>query len=115
MDLLNLTLYFLIFPELRRDQRRRNEQHRILILGCGEAGKSTFIKQMQIIHASGLGDNSARLDKKPLIAGNIVAAMGTLLREMSFVQENQLHDNEALSNAVQRLELLIHQATRGLA
>ncbi|MCP3852786.1 MAG: hypothetical protein GY694_21545, partial [Gammaproteobacteria bacterium] len=80
-----------------------SEEHRILILGCGEAGKSTFIKQMEIIHAAGLGDDSARLDKKPLIAGNIVSAMGTLIRCMSFVQENQLHDNDELSEAVGRL------------
>jgi len=41
--------------------------------------------------------------KKPLIAGNIVSAIGTLVREMSFVQENQLHDIEELSEAVGRL------------
>ena len=94
-------MYF--FSELKKDRARMSEEHRILILGCGEAGKSTFIKQMEIIHANGLGDDSARLEKKPLIAGNIVSAMGTLVREMSFVQENQLHDIEALSEAVGRL------------
>ena len=97
----NILIY--IFSELKKDRARMSEEHRILILGCGEAGKSTFIKQMEIIHAQGLGDNSARLDKKPLIAGNIVSAIGTLVREMSFVQENQLHDIEALSEAVGRL------------
>merc|ERR1740122_893518 len=50
--------------QLKKDRARMSEEHRILILGCGEAGKSTFIKQMEIIHAQGLGDNSARLDKK---------------------------------------------------
>ena len=97
----NTNMY--IFSELRKDKAKMSEEHRILILGCGEAGKSTFIKQMEIIHAQGLGDNSARLDKKTLIAGNIVSAMGTLVREMSFVQENQLHDSEELSEAVGRL------------
>ena len=58
---------------------------------------------MQIIQGSGLGDISTRMDKKPLIAGNIVSAMGTLIREMSSVQENQLHDIEELSKAVGRL------------
>ena len=69
---------------------------------------------MQIIQGSGLGDISTRMDKKPLIAGNIVSAMGTLIREMSSVQENQLHDIEELSEAVGRLSRMPnfpHEAT----
>ena len=100
-----------------KDKAKKSEEHHILILGCSEAGKSTFVKQMQIIHSSGLGSNSARLDKKELIAGNIMSAIGTLVREMSFVQENQLHDIEELSEAVGRLSRMayfshgIHEAT----
>ena len=91
------------FLELKKDAAKKNEEHHILILGCGDAGKSTFIKQMEIIHANGLGDYSAHMDKKQLIAGNIVSAMGTLVRQMSFVQENKLLDIEELSEAVERL------------
>ena len=91
-----------------KDKAKKSEEHHILVLGCSEAGKSTFIKQMQIIHSSGLGSNSARLDKKELIAGNIMSAIGTLVREMSFVQENQLHDIEELSEAVGRLFKMPH-------
>ena len=96
------------FLELMKDKAKKSEEHHILVLGCSEAGKSTFIKQMQIIHSSGLGSNSARLDKKELIAGNIMSAIGTLVREMSFVQENQLHDIEELSEAVGRLFKMPH-------
>ena len=86
-----------------KTKKKNKEGQRILLLGCGEVGKSTFIKQMHIIHGTGLGDVSNRMDKKPLIAGNIVSAMATLVREMSYVQENQLHDIEELSEAVGRL------------
>ena len=41
------------FAELKADEKRRQREHRILLLGCGEAGKSTFIKQMRIIHSDG--------------------------------------------------------------
>ena len=57
---------------------------------------------MQIIHASGLGDDEKRLKNKPLIASNIVSAIFTLIREMSFDQENQFHDNEKLADALGR-------------
>ena len=80
-----------------------SEEHNILILGCGEAGKSTFIKQMQIIHAEGLGDDKKRLEKKPLIAANIVSAIFTLIEysyEMSI--DPPLDENVELTNAIGR-------------
>jgi GTPase SAR1 family protein len=43
----------LSFLDLQSDRKRRQKEHRILLLGCGEAGKSTFIKQMRIIHSAG--------------------------------------------------------------
>ena len=57
-------------------------------------GNEGPIKQMQIIHSDGLGNEEKRKDKKPLIADNIMSAILTLISEMSFVQENQLHDND---------------------
>jgi len=89
--------------DLRKEREAREDEHRILILGCGEAGKSTFIKQMQIIHSDGLGNEDKRKDKKRLIADNIMQAILTLIQEMSFVQENQLHDNDELADAVARV------------
>ena len=87
---------------MRKERESKEDEHRILILGCGEAGKSTFIKQMQIIHSDGLGNEDKRKDKKPLIADNIMQAILTLINEMSFVQDNQLHDNDELADAVAR-------------
>jgi len=98
-----------IKKDLRKEKESRDDEHRILILGCGEAGKSTFIKQMQIIHSDGLGNEEKRKDKKPLIADNIMSAILTLISEMSFVQENQLHDNDELANAVARVGKLEDQ------
>lgn len=37
--------------QLREDKKKLNNTIKILLLGCGEAGKSTFIKQMQILHS----------------------------------------------------------------
>ena len=69
----------MICTELRGDVKRRQRQHRVLLLGCGEAGKSTFIKQMRIIHSGGFTDKE-RLELKADIAANIVSAIQTLLQ-----------------------------------
>ena len=61
---------------------------------------------MQIIHSDGLGDGEKRKDKMPQITKNIMEAIITLIKEMSFVQENQLHENDELSEAVGRIGLM---------
>ncbi len=52
-----------IEKDLRAEEKRRQREHRILLLGCGEAGKSTFIKQMRIIHSDGFSQEE-RMDFK---------------------------------------------------
>lgn len=53
----------------------------LLSSGTGESGKSTFIKQMRIIHGGGYS-NSDRLKFVVLIHRNIYTAMGQLLGAM---------------------------------
>ena len=51
---------------------------KILLLGSGESGKSTFIKQMRIIH--GKEFNKEELKQfKPVIYGNIIKGMKVLI------------------------------------
>uniref|UniRef100_A0A8C9L9H3 G protein subunit alpha q n=1 Tax=Pavo cristatus TaxID=9049 RepID=A0A8C9L9H3_PAVCR len=46
--------------QLRRDKRDARRELKLLLLGTGESGKSTFIKQMRIIHGSGYSDEDKR-------------------------------------------------------
>ena len=46
----NLRVSQKIDRQLKADQRKMQRQVKLLLLGAGESGKSTFLKQMKIIH-----------------------------------------------------------------
>lgn len=61
----------------------KNSRH--FLKGAGESGKSTFIKQMRIIHGAGYSDE----DKKgfvKLIFQNIFMAMQSMIRAMDMLK-----------------------------
>lgn len=41
---------------LLEDVKRTKDIHQLLLLGTGESGKTTIIKQMKIIHINGFSD-----------------------------------------------------------
>ena len=55
--------------------------HWFVLLGTGESGKSTFIKQMRIIHGSGYSDEDRKGFTK-LVYQNIFTAMQAMIRAM---------------------------------
>ncbi|KAF5404831.1 hypothetical protein PHET_01490 [Paragonimus heterotremus] len=42
-----------IEKKLSKDKKRFKTTHRLLLLGAGESGKSTIVKQMRILHIDG--------------------------------------------------------------
>lgn len=56
-----------------------------LFAGTGESGKSTFIKQMRIIHGSGYSDEDKRGFIK-LVYQNIFMAMQSMIRAMDLLK-----------------------------
>jgi energy-coupling factor transporter ATP-binding protein EcfA2 len=42
-----------IEEELVKDRRKYKATQRLLLLGAGESGKSTIVKQMRILHVNG--------------------------------------------------------------
>jgi hypothetical protein len=53
--------------------------------GAGESGKSTFIKQMRIIHGSGFSENERR-DFVQVVYHNLCVAMQTMIKAMEKLQ-----------------------------
>lgn len=70
-----------IEKQLRKDKRDARRELKLLLLGTGESGKSTFIKQMRIIHGSGYSEDDKRGFIK-LVYQNIFMAMNSMIRAM---------------------------------
>ncbi|XP_035670448.1 guanine nucleotide-binding protein G(q) subunit alpha [Branchiostoma floridae] len=70
-----------IEKQLRKDKRDARRELKLLLLGTGESGKSTFIKQMRIIHGAGYSDEDRRGYTK-LVYQNIFMAMHSMIRAM---------------------------------
>ncbi|KAG7316954.1 hypothetical protein KOW79_019252 [Hemibagrus wyckioides] len=63
---------------LARERRSVRRLVKILLLGAGESGKSTFLKQMRIIHGQEF-DQKALLDFRDTIFENIIKGMRVLV------------------------------------
>lgn len=63
----------------------RANRGRNFVAGTGESGKSTFIKQMRIIHGSGYSDEDKRGFIK-LVYQNIFMAMQSMIRAMDLLK-----------------------------
>lgn len=68
-----------------------------LLLGTGESGKSTFIKQMRIIHGSGYSDEDKRGFIK-LVYQNIFMAMQSMIRAMDMLKIHYSDPTCSVSN-----------------
>lgn len=66
---------------LQAEKKQLRAEIKILLLGAGESGKSTFLKQMRIIHGEDF-DDDARLTFRPTIYHNVMKGAKTLVRAM---------------------------------
>ncbi|KAJ3363424.1 guanine nucleotide-binding protein subunit alpha [Allomyces arbusculus] len=63
--------------QLKRDAARARNEVKLLLLGAGESGKSTILKQMTLIHGGGYTD-SDRQAFREIIFANVLQAMVAL-------------------------------------
>ncbi|KAH1176740.1 guanine nucleotide-binding protein G(olf) subunit alpha isoform X1 [Mauremys mutica] len=81
---------------LKEQKREYKQTHRLLLLGAGESGKSTIVKQMRILHVNGFNSEEKKqkiLDIRKNVKDaivTIVSAMGTLIPPVPLANpENQ--------------------------
>ncbi|XP_005176463.1 guanine nucleotide-binding protein subunit alpha-11 [Musca domestica] len=83
--------------EIKRSKRDEGTKFKLLLLGTGESGKSTFIRQMQIIYKDGFTDEQRR-DYIHSIKQNILNAMQTMvaaMRTLNIEYENKANKRNA--------------------
>ncbi|KAK3685400.1 guanine nucleotide binding protein, alpha subunit [Podospora appendiculata] len=79
---------------IRADEKRMAKEIKLLLLGAGESGKSTVLKQMKLIYASGFSKNE-KLEWKPVVFTNIIQSFRLIfdaMTELDIKFENE--DNE---------------------
>ncbi|KAG7476271.1 hypothetical protein MATL_G00081150 [Megalops atlanticus] len=87
--------------QLKLDKWELRRELKLLLLGTGESGKSTFIKQMRIIHGSGYSEEDRRSFTR-LVYQNIFTAMHAMISAMEtlripFVDDHNIVYSQRLS------------------
>jgi len=71
----------LIDRQIRMDAARQANEVKLLLLGAGESGKSTIVKQMKIIHEKGYSSDEC-LQYRPIVFSNTIQSLIAIIRAM---------------------------------
>ncbi|KAH9414015.1 Guanine nucleotide-binding protein subunit alpha-13, partial [Dermatophagoides pteronyssinus] len=84
-------------PNILMTRKISNKIIKILILGTGESGKSTLVKQMKIIHNDGY-NREEMLEFRPIILDNLVSSMKYVVTGMKLLNiDFQYSTNQELA------------------
>ncbi|KAI7871898.1 heterotrimeric G-protein alpha subunit, GPA3-like protein [Spinellus fusiger] len=79
---------------LMKDRKRLRNECKILLLGSGESGKSTIVKQMKIIHQNGFSSEELTTWRS-IVYKNIIRSMLAIVQAMEmFEYQYQWSDNK---------------------
>uniref|UniRef100_UPI00358F082E guanine nucleotide-binding protein G(s) subunit alpha-like n=1 Tax=Myxine glutinosa TaxID=7769 RepID=UPI00358F082E len=98
-----------IDKQLQKDKQIYRATHRLLLLGAGESGKSTIVKQMRILHVNGFNTEEKQQKVQDIKRNirdavvNITTAMATLTPPVPLANPaNQTHVEYMQSTATQQ-------------
>ncbi|KAK2755330.1 g protein alpha subunit [Colletotrichum kahawae] len=88
---------------IRQDEKKMSKEVKLLLLGAGESGKSTVLKQMKLIYAQGFSKNE-KLEWKPVVFNNIVQSFRLIQDAMTEMHiEFSNPENEASITRIRQL------------
>lgn len=71
-----------IDEDIRRDGERASREIKLLLLGAGESGKSTIVKQIKIIHESYFTKDEC-LEYRPVVHNNTIQSLIAIIKGMN--------------------------------
>uniref|UniRef100_A0A182JA14 G-protein alpha subunit n=1 Tax=Anopheles atroparvus TaxID=41427 RepID=A0A182JA14_ANOAO len=97
----------LIERNLKEDGIQAAKDIKLLLLGAGESGKSTIVKQMKIIHESGFTSEDFK-QYRPVVYSNTIQSLVAILRAMpnlsiAFGNNERECDAKMVFDVVQRM------------
>uniref|UniRef100_A0A7E4UWS5 Guanine nucleotide-binding protein G(O) subunit alpha n=1 Tax=Panagrellus redivivus TaxID=6233 RepID=A0A7E4UWS5_PANRE len=94
-----------INQELENEKRLRDSTIKLLLLGAGESGKSTILKQMKIIHDNGFSTDDLK-SKRIMVYANVLQSIRAVLEAM-YKLDIHLHSVGARDVASEVNELVL--------
>ena len=82
--------------QLQRDRKQQQTEVKMLLLGAGESGKTTILKQMKIINEGGYSAQEKRVYKS-IVYSNVISSMKTILDAMDTILGIPLADPASLA------------------
>ncbi|XP_011661817.1 guanine nucleotide-binding protein G(o) subunit alpha isoform X1 [Strongylocentrotus purpuratus] len=97
-----------IDKNLKEDGLQAARDVKLLLLGAGESGKSTIVKQMKIIHEEGFTAEDSKV-YRPVVYSNLLQSMVSMLRarekfETPFGEEEREEDAQLVYDTVSKLQ-----------
>ncbi|KAK5629164.1 hypothetical protein RRF57_004879 [Xylaria bambusicola] len=79
---------------IKQDEKRMQKEVKLLLLGAGESGKSTVLKQMKLIYAQGFS-KTEKLEWKPVVLINVIQSLRLIFDAMEdYAIEFERKENE---------------------
>lgn len=82
--------------ELAIDGEKASREVKLLLLGAGESGKSTIVKQMKIIHETGYSSEEC-LQYQPVVYSNTIQSLMAIIRAMGQLRIDFRNHDRAVS------------------
>uniref|UniRef100_H2XPF9 G-protein alpha subunit n=2 Tax=Ciona intestinalis TaxID=7719 RepID=H2XPF9_CIOIN len=83
--------------QIKTETKAFQEQIKLLLLGAGESGKSTIVKQMVIIHKNGFSEEEV-YKFRPIVFGNVLQCMLSMvvaMNKLGIQYEDKERENDA--------------------
>jgi len=96
--------------QIKRDRLRAKNEIKMLLLGAGESGKSTILKQMKLIHHGGYSEQE-RDSYKEIIFSNTIQSMRAILEAMPMLDIHLAPQNDSRRDLILSLPNQIDDRT----